>query len=119
LSPPGKPMSRIDAGADGCVAEVAVPGDEDRLAGAERERACEVHRLVATQCALVRELAGALRERFVDADDHQLGVERVEHGRRKATGDQVAAECLPVLVLAHTEHHRRVRPAGGAEVNTA
>jgi hypothetical protein len=35
------------------VAEVAVPGDEDRLAGAEREGAYEVHRLVARQCALV------------------------------------------------------------------
>ena len=56
------------------VAEVAVPGDEDRLAGAEREGAYEVHRLVATQCALVYELAGAPRQRFVDADDHERGL---------------------------------------------
>jgi hypothetical protein len=47
----------------------------------------------------------------------QLGTEDVEHGRRKATGDQVAPERLPVLVgLAYPEHHRRLGPAGGAEV---
>ena len=45
-----------------------------------------MHRVVATQCALVRELAGALRERFVDADDHQLGSERVELGHRTVMG---------------------------------
>jgi hypothetical protein len=28
--------------------ETRGPGDEDRLAGAERERACELHRLVIT-----------------------------------------------------------------------
>jgi hypothetical protein len=51
------------------------------------------------------------------AADHQLGTEDVEHGRRKATGDQVAPERLPVLVgLAYPEHHRRLGPAGGAEV---
>jgi hypothetical protein len=45
-----------------------------------------VHRVVATQCALVRELGGAPRQRFVDADDHQLGNERVELGRGTVMG---------------------------------
>ena len=45
-----------------------------------------MHRVVATQCALVRELAGALRQRFVDADDHQLGLECVEPGHGTVMG---------------------------------
>jgi hypothetical protein len=34
--------------------------------------------VIATQRALVRELAGTLRQRLVDADDHELGIECVE-----------------------------------------
>jgi hypothetical protein len=73
------------------VAELAVPGDEARLAGAEREGAYEVHRVVATQCPLVRELAGAPCQRFVDADDHERGLVRLRERPRSRRRASVAA----------------------------
>jgi hypothetical protein len=54
-----------------------------------------MHRVIATQCALVREPAGALRQRFVDADNHQLGSERVELGHRTVMGAGGQAPCPP------------------------
>jgi hypothetical protein len=54
-----------------------------------------VHRVVATQCALAREFAGASRKRFVDADDHQFGIERVELGHRTNMATSGQALCPP------------------------
>jgi hypothetical protein len=47
-----------------------------------------VHCVVATQCALVRMLAGAPRQRFLDGGDHECGlvrlVERHAHAAARA-----------------------------------
>ena len=75
-----------EARADRGVAELAVPGHEDRLSGAEREGAREMERVVATQRVLVCELAGVPGERFVDAEGRQFRVQCVELGHRSGVG---------------------------------
>jgi len=52
----------------GCSAEVVVPAD-DRGVSRERQRAREVHRVVAAQPVLSGQLSGLVDERAVDADD--------------------------------------------------
>jgi hypothetical protein len=54
-----------------------------------------VHRVVATQCALVRELAGAPPQRFVDADDHECALVRLAERHAHAA----ARAWLPALGL--------------------
>jgi hypothetical protein len=52
----------------GCSPEVVVPAD-DRGVGRERQRAREVHRVVAAQPVLCGQLSSLVDECAVDADD--------------------------------------------------